>query len=501
MAAEFNVTSGAIALWETGSREMSGPALRLLELFERESFDAHERGEASVEHEPSITKSWFGRSIPPAIALLFILLLRQFRVTEDTSPVAKRVRLAVARRFIRSATELRGLAPKVLQLVSYMDFLLPDAERALLTALEGERPSMSALQVDRVVETELGERPTDLFSFWSPRPLGIGSIGQVHDATLPSGERVAVKIQYPEIVRALRTDLTNVKLLEQCTALLFRSQKAGVMFDEVRARFLEECDYALEAKRLARFGELFAARRDLEFPRPFPRYSTARVLTMSRLSGVPFDAFVRNASQETRDRAAAALWTFHFESALVHGLFNTDPHPGNLLFGDDRVKILDFGRVKEFSPAFVHSQRLLYRAILERDRLLFARALVGTGSLADEDRFDFEAAYQSFLYAFLPFLRDEPFAYTPEFIRRMWALLASENPNRHYVSYPADTTFYHQLAFGVSAVLARLGARVAYRRLLLPLLYADYEQTPAPYTAVELGALGLLDAPGVGRSP
>jgi predicted unusual protein kinase regulating ubiquinone biosynthesis (AarF/ABC1/UbiB family) len=123
----------------------------------------------------------------------------------------------------------------------------------------------------------------------------------------------------------------NVKLLEQSTSLLFRSQKAGALFGEMRDRFLEECDYELEAERLVRFRKLFAERPELEFPKPFPKYSSKRVLTMSRLTGVPFDAFVRNAPQQARDHAAKTLWSFQFESVLRHrqlGALGLDPTIG-----------------------------------------------------------------------------------------------------------------------------------------------------------------------------
>lgn len=497
LAVEFNVSSGAIALWETGAREMSGPALRLLELFEKESRGALGPVEAPLtgDDDHPLPRSWLGRTLPPAGASLLLLLFRQFRVDEDTSPIARRVRLAAARHAVRSLAKLRGLAAKFAQMVSYMDFLLPESERALFAAVEKEQPTMSSALVERIIEDELGERPSRLFGTWTSQPLALGSIGQVHAATLPSGEHVVVKVQYPKIVEALQTDLQSVKLLDHSMSLIFRGQKPGVLFEELRARFLEECDYALEAERLRRFGELFAGRPDLELPRPYPELSSPHVLTMTRLLGLPFDAFLRVASQAARNKAATTLWTFHFESILRHGIYNADPHPGNLLFAHGKVKIVDFGRVRELPHAFVHHQRRIYRSVLERDQHQFEEALIDIGIVPDRRRFDFDFAYRSMLYAFLPFLRDEPFAFTPAFIRHLWGLVSSKNPNREAIHYPAEMTFFHQLSFGLSAVLARLGARVAYRSLLLPLLYDEQERVPPPFSAAECSLLEVADAP------
>jgi transcriptional regulator with XRE-family HTH domain len=38
LASEFRVTPGAVALWESGSRNLSGPETKLLELYEKENF-------------------------------------------------------------------------------------------------------------------------------------------------------------------------------------------------------------------------------------------------------------------------------------------------------------------------------------------------------------------------------------------------------------------------------------------------------------------------------
>lgn len=47
------------------------------------------------------------------------------------------------------------------------------------------------------------------FSLFDPEPFAAASIGQVHKATLPSGEQVVVKVQYPGVDQACESDLNR----------------------------------------------------------------------------------------------------------------------------------------------------------------------------------------------------------------------------------------------------------------------------------------------------
>lgn len=69
--------------------------------------------------------------------------------------------------------------------------------------------------------------------------------------------------------------------------------------------------------------------------------------------------------------------------------------------------------------------------------------------------------------------------------------MTSANRNIHYGALPADAAFFHQVVYGLSAVLACLRARIHYRPLLLPLLYVNGAPTPKAYSETEIESLGL----------
>ncbi len=486
LATEFNVTAGAIAQWENGERTVAGPILKLVQLYERELEAPHDR----VASRWSPPTGWLRRNGSVAVASAFWLGLRPL-LGADASSVAGRTRMALARNYVRLVGDLKGLAMKLGQLVSYMDFGMPEPEAALLGSLQTTSRAMPASEVGRVVREELGKLPGQLFEEWVPEPISSASIGQVHRAALGSGEPVAVKVQYPKMVEALKADLGHIRRLDRAVCLLWRGQQAGVIYAEMGARFIEECNYIQEARWQERFRELFAGHPTIVVPEVIKRLSARRVLTTRFFAGAPFAAFAAAASVAERERAATALLEFHWTSLLRRGWFHTDPHPGNVLFGEDgRMGFVDFGRVQELSSRFLGQWRRAIRATLERDRDGVSKVCLEMGTIPAPDTFNHAYGYRYMATFYRPFLT-ERFRFTPAYLRQLWRVWVTDNVNALNTSYPADMAFFNQLTFGLGSVLCRLDVEVGCRALLLDLLYEPGERRPAPFSQEELAALEL----------
>ncbi len=50
---------------------------------------------------------------------------------------------------------------------------------------------------------------SEVFSEFKEEPIAAASIGQVHEGVLRSGERVAIKVQYPGVAKSIDSDLNN----------------------------------------------------------------------------------------------------------------------------------------------------------------------------------------------------------------------------------------------------------------------------------------------------
>ena len=68
-----------------------------------------------------------------------------------------------------------------------------------LRCLQDQLPPRPYTDIEARVREEFGRGPTEVFAEFATEPVASASIGQVHVARLPSGERVAVKVQYPDI--------------------------------------------------------------------------------------------------------------------------------------------------------------------------------------------------------------------------------------------------------------------------------------------------------------
>lgn len=368
---------------------------------------------------------------------------------------------------------LRGLAAKLGQMASYVDGVVPEEQRAsyeaALSSLRAAAPSSPPAAVRRAVEEELGAPLDQLFADWEDAPMASASIGQVHRARLHDGRRVAVKVQHPGIARALESDLSNAGVLEAMAgALGARRFESKRILDEVRARFREELDYALEAERQRAFAALHRGDPAIRIPAVVDDRSARRVLTTELAEGLGFDDAV-TAGPEARAAWAETLWRFVFKGNLVGGMFNADPHPGNYIFHDGgSVTFLDFGCVEPIEGERLHLARALHHAALRGDDPAFAdlarRVLMTRGGRYEAlalsySRRCFEPIFGS------PYRITRPYAASLAAGIKEMAMEARSFKDEEVAPLPPGMLFLNRLQIGFYSVLARLDVEVDYARV------------------------------------
>jgi transcriptional regulator with XRE-family HTH domain len=501
MAAELDVAHGAVGLWESGARPLPGPVMRLLSLYEQDlglSPEPPGSGPGPLKALPvsRLSRSAkLSRTAAGVAARATVLALgRMFVDRERARVLSAGAHAAIAARIAETLGEMKGLAMKLGQSASYLDFAIPEEARAALASLCTRSRPMAPSVVAEIFVRELGASPRRLFAAWSPQPFAAASIGQVHRARLKSGELVAVKVQYPRIVEAIDTDLRNSLLAERASALIFRGVEPGVFSAELRERFLEECDYRHEAANQQELRRLWTGRDGVFIPRVFEEMTTTRILVTELASGDDFETFAGRASQAEKDRAGGIMYRFAYESIFRHGLFNADPNPGNYLFHQHGVTFLDFGCVKRFPAEHLARWRAVIRAILERDFSRAAELWVESGYIPEPEGFDFAYHHRLSLHLHQPWLMEGPFTFTQEFIERTWRMSWPENRNRFRLTTPKHWVFTYRLNWGLYAVLAKLGARGNWRSPMLDILYGEGEARPRPYSGSELALLAGLPA-------
>jgi predicted unusual protein kinase regulating ubiquinone biosynthesis (AarF/ABC1/UbiB family) len=253
---------------------------------------------------------------------------------------------------------LRGAAMKIGQTLSLQTGVLPDEALAELATLQMQAPGMHPSLVRVQIKRSLGKEPEDVFKQFTPEPFAAASLGQVHHAVTKSGERVAVKVQYPGIRESIRNDIKLFRAVSK------PAQASGhfprIAIDEVEKQILAETDYHREADNIEFFEEKLAPLTFVEVPKVLRKYSAGKVLTMSLVPGRHLDDFVaRRPSQKLRNELGTRLFDLFYFQVLRIGSLHADPHWGNYLFDTDgNISLVDFGCVKTLSAAsmtYLHS--------------------------------------------------------------------------------------------------------------------------------------------------
>jgi len=285
---------------------------------------------------------------------------------------------------------LKGAAMKLGQTVALMteSMDLPPEVSASLRTLNDKAEPVPAILVKKCIEKELEQPVSEAFSRFEDKPLGTASLGQAHAAWLKDGTPVVVKVLHPNIERSIDSDLSALRSMF-ITGRVINRDKAEIeaVFEEMRERLHEEIDYYQEAANLEFFRASLSHMDGLRIPGTYPEQSTARVLTMDRLGGVPIDAFLEAAPEAAHRRAADTLADSFHEMVYELRAIHADPHAGNYLFEPDgTVGLLDFGCVRRYDEHWIANYARAGLTAVAGDRPQAMRHYIEMGCLLEEHR-------------------------------------------------------------------------------------------------------------------
>ena len=157
-----------------------------------------------------------------------------------------------------------------------------------LANLQDDNPAISYDQVKTIVERELDGNIDELFEDFSHEHLATASIGQVHEAHLITGERVAVKVQKEGITDKIDLDIRIMKYIanraDKLMANLRKLNLPGIM-DEFDRSIHKEIDYNNEFMNMQRIEMNFVDNPEIHIPATYSKYCTSKVLTMEFIDG------------------------------------------------------------------------------------------------------------------------------------------------------------------------------------------------------------------------
>ena len=382
---------------------------------------------------------------------------------------------ANAQRLAARLARLRGAAMKIGQLVSLQgeDVLPPEFAQAL-AVLRAQATPMPPQQVRRVLGREYGKGWERRFERFDWEPLAAASIGQVHRAGTPDGRDLALKIQYPGVARSIAGDVDNVAALLRLFNLLPLDIDVAGMAAEAKRQLAQEADYESEGRLLERYTRLVADEPALLVPHVHWDLTTPRVMAMDFVAGEPLDVLAAE-PQARRDAVGALLERLMFRELFEFRVMQTDPNFANYLYqpASGRVVLLDFGATQRFGAAFVAKFVRITRAVIEGDRDTVAREAIRIGYAAADDSPERLQAVVEVIFLVCEPLRhagryDFARSDLPSRARDLGFDLAFRR--RLVRAPPPETIFLHRKLAGSFLLLARIGARVDARTLVLQCL-------------------------------
>jgi len=281
-----------------------------------------------------------------------------------------------AKEVFKEFTKLRGTALKLAQGMSMDQGFLPEEFAEVMSQAQYSVPPINKALVRSIIKKELGSYPEQLFAKFDTEAFAAASIGQVHRAELKDGQKVAIKIQYPNVRETISSDLAVGKTIAK--RFIKKGSDIDPYFDEIKNTLLLETDYKFEGEQIGLFSERFS-NLDIEIPEWIEEFSSEKVLCMTFLEGRHLGEFVKeNPTQEDRNHFGQLLWEFFHEQIKGNDYIHADTHPGNFLFTKDRkLGVIDFGCVKKFPKEFFADYlQLLPTHIRENDeeiRTLFEK--------------------------------------------------------------------------------------------------------------------------------
>ncbi|SHE73723.1 Phosphotransferase enzyme family protein [Fodinibius roseus] len=373
-----------------------------------------------------------------------------------------------ARQVFNEFTKLRGTALKIAQSLSMDEGVLPGEFAEVMSEAQYSVPPINKALARSIIKKELGDYPEALFSHFEPEAIAAASIGQVHEARLHDGQKVAVKIQYPNVRNTIHSDMAMAKSLVK--RLAKRGANLDDYFDEVEATLMEETDYRQEGEYIEYFHRRFFG-ESVVTPRWIKDLSSRKVLTMTFVEGKHLKELLEtDPSRQQRNHFGQLLWNFFHDQVEQRNFIHADTHPGNFFFRDDgRLGVIDFGCVKKFDEEFTQNYMQLLPMHLEGDeeaiRDLYTRLDIIKANPdnpeKEEEFFQFCKNYGNTFAR--PYMKDNFDFGNPSFKRRI-NHYARKMPIMNEPRGDKNFIYSTKVHMGLYSILMKLQARIDTRR-------------------------------------
>jgi len=293
-----------------------------------------------------------------------------------------------ARRMYKGFVRLRGVYIKLGQILSVMGTFLPREYTEELEGLQDDVPPQSYRKIRTTFVKSFGKRPDQVFTKFEEVPIAAASLGQVHEARNAAGDRLAVKILYPNVVTIINVDLRVLGWALRVYRNFVPLQQIERVHEQLADMLARESDLANEARCITRMAHNFAGDPDVLFATVYPEWSSSTVMTMSFMDGVKISnkGALAELALDPNDVATKLIKVF-YKQLFVDRFFHADPHPGNFFVqrgpnGQVRIVVLDLGSATELRDNLADGMFDILSGLMTRKDDLVVRGIDTMGFMA-----------------------------------------------------------------------------------------------------------------------
>ncbi len=271
---------------------------------------------------------------------------------------------------------------KIGQILSTRTDALPEAYIEELSKLQDSVPIEDFNDIEQLFISEFHKTIADSFLYFDKDPIGSASIAQVHDAILNDGRFVIVKIQRPNIEKAMHMDLSILSKIVRLTKTRFQDTVIDLKdaIDELLRSIEQELNFKNEAVNLIKFKDLNKNISYISSPYIVEEFCTKKIITMENIVGVKIDdteSLTKN--NYILNDIGKKLALSYFKQIFEDGFFHADPHPGNIIIRENQICYIDFGMMGSLSSSLKSSLNKAILAIAYGDVNMLVSILMSMG--------------------------------------------------------------------------------------------------------------------------
>ena len=218
-----------------------------------------------------------------------------------------------------------------------------------LAKLRDNTPVTPIEEIKKVIEEELKQPLDEVYSEFNDEPLGSASIGQVYKAKLKeNGEEVAVKVQKPGSYDTVAEDVKIMKKVARIADKYITSTRTynlPAIIAEFERSIFKELDYMEEVMNIQKITKNFENEDYVRYPKVYPKLCTAKIINMELVKGYNVTELYGNKVENIDNvKLGDDIVNAYFKQIMIDGFFHADPHPGNMIIGEDGVPcFIDLG--------------------------------------------------------------------------------------------------------------------------------------------------------------